>query len=155
MSVPVGTADAGAYFNTEVLENVDFAMSNVHPWFANVSADQSAGWTYEFFQSVNVQPASQLSNSPKMYIGETGWPTNSTNAGNESNGPSLAEVSTLQTFLDTFICASNTNGTAYYYFETFDEPWKTVQFGGVEGYWGMFYSNKTLKDGLVMPNCPL
>jgi exo-beta-1,3-glucanase (GH17 family) len=29
LSVPVGTADAGAYFNTEVLENVDFAVRSL------------------------------------------------------------------------------------------------------------------------------
>jgi hypothetical protein len=37
-----------------------------------VLTDQAAAWTYSFFQSENVQPAAQLSNSPKMYIGETG-----------------------------------------------------------------------------------
>ena len=50
-------------------------MSNVHPWFANVSIDQSAAWTYEFFEQQNVQPAAALTNSPKMYIAETGWPS--------------------------------------------------------------------------------
>ena len=50
-------------------------MSNVHPWFANVSIDQAAGWTYEFFQEQNVAVAQSLSNKPQMYIAETGWPS--------------------------------------------------------------------------------
>jgi exo-beta-1,3-glucanase (GH17 family) len=50
-------------------------MSNVHPWFANVSIDQAAAWTASFFQTTNVQPASLLPNSPKFFIAETGWPT--------------------------------------------------------------------------------
>lgn len=50
-------------------------MSNVHPWFANVSIDQAAGWTANFFETTNVQPAAQLSNAPKFFIAETGWPT--------------------------------------------------------------------------------
>lgn len=45
-----------------------------------------------------------------------------------------------QTFLDTFVCQANTNGTEYYFFEAFDEVWKLEEFGGVEGYWGLFYS---------------
>lgn len=92
-------------------------MSNVHPWFANVSIDQAAGWTWEFFQEQNVQVAQGLSNKPQMFIAETGWPSNSSDAGNESNGPSTASSANLQTFLDTFVCASNTNGTGYFYFE--------------------------------------
>ena len=50
-------------------------MSNVHPWFANVSIDIAAGWTNEFFQENNVIVAASLPNNPKMYIAETGWPT--------------------------------------------------------------------------------
>ena len=50
-------------------------MSNVHPWFANVSVETAAGWTAEFFDTWNVEPAAKLSNTPKMYIAETGWPT--------------------------------------------------------------------------------
>ena len=50
-------------------------MANDHPWFANVSIDQAAGWTYEFFEEQNVQPAALLPNKPTMYIAETGWPS--------------------------------------------------------------------------------
>lgn len=34
-----------------------------------------------------------------------------------SNGPSTASSANLQTFLDTFVCQANTNGTGYFYFE--------------------------------------
>lgn len=88
----VGTSDAGSYFNTHVLQAVDYGvrpsttvaddilsrfpqMANVHPWFANVSADDSASWTANFFQEVDVYQAGQLPNNATMYIAETGWPT--------------------------------------------------------------------------------
>ncbi|KAI1796969.1 glycoside hydrolase superfamily [Ganoderma leucocontextum] len=151
-TLPIGTADAGAYFNTEVLEAVDYGMSNIHAWFANVSIDQSAGWVNEFFQETNVQPAAALTNHPTMYIAETGWPTASKDAGNESNGPSIASEPNLQIFLNTFVCQANNNGTGYFFFEYFDETWKDTQFGGVEGHWGLFYSNRTLKD-ITIPSC--
>ncbi|EMD33983.1 glycoside hydrolase family 17 protein [Gelatoporia subvermispora B] len=154
VSLQVGTSDAGSYFNNEVLENVDYGMANVHPWFANVSIDQAADWTYNFFQTQDVAVANALPNAPKMYIAETGWPTNSSDAGNESNGPSTASEPNLQTFLDTFVCQANQNGTDYFFFEFFDETWKLIQFGGVEGYWGLFYANKTLKD-ITIPNCEI
>ncbi|KAI0696290.1 glycoside hydrolase [Cerioporus squamosus] len=151
-TIPVGTADAGSFFNTELLQNVDFGMSNIHAWFANVSIDQSAGWVNDFFQENNVALANSLSNQPKMYIAETGWPTASKDVGNESNGPSTASEPNLQIFLDTFVCQANKNGTGYFFFEYFDETWKDAQFGGVEGHWGLFYSNRTLKD-ITIPTC--
>ena len=74
-TLPIGTADAGSYFNNEVLAAVDYGMSNIHAWFANVSIDQSAAWVNEFFQETNVAAAKALSNNPTMYIAETGWPS--------------------------------------------------------------------------------
>jgi exo-beta-1,3-glucanase (GH17 family) len=152
VSLPVGNADAGSYFNNLILEDVSFGMSNVHPWFANVSVDQAAGWTWDFFETQNVQPASELPNKPTMSIAETGWPSNATDPGSGSNGPSTASEPNLQTFLNDFVCQANANGTEYYFFEVFDEEWKLQQFGGVEGYWGLFYFNKTLKD-ITIPDC--
>ncbi|TBU42763.1 glycoside hydrolase [Dichomitus squalens] len=152
-TLPIGTADAGSFFNSEVLAAVDYGMSNIHAWFANVSIDQAAGWVDEFFQENNVALAQTLANSPKMYIAETGWPTASKDVGNESNGPSVASEPNLQqTFLDTFVCQANNNGTGYFFFEYFDETWKDQEFGGVEGHWGLFYSNRTLKD-ITIPSC--
>lgn len=112
-TIPIGTADAGAFFNNEVLAAVDYGMSNVHPWFANVSIDDAAGWTNQFFQENNIAAAQALPNKPQMYIAETGWPTvcfmrviyfqpltlfvqKSSDAGNANNGPSLASVENLQ-----------------------------------------------------------
>ena len=91
-TITIGTADAGSFFNNEVLEQVDYGvrtrrrvdvsysnpflqMSNVHPWFANVSITDAAAWTYEFFQDNNVVVAQNLTNKPQMYIAETGWPS--------------------------------------------------------------------------------
>ncbi|KAK2466072.1 hypothetical protein APHAL10511_001714 [Amanita phalloides] len=152
VSLPIGTADAGSFFNTEVLSSVNYGMSNVHAWFANQSVNNAASWVFNFFETTNVQPAAALSNNPKMYIAETGWPTDSTNAGNENNGASNASVATLQTFLDTFVCQANQQNVPYFYFEFFDEEWKNVTFGGVEGYWGLFTTNRTLK-AVTIPDC--
>jgi len=151
-TIPVGTADAGAYFNTLVLGAVDYGMANVHPWFANVTIDDAAGWTASFFETTDVQAADALTNKPTMYIAETGWPTKSSDAGNANNGPSLASEANLQTFMDTFVCQANANGTGYFFFEFFDEQWKDAEFGGVEGWWGLFNANRTLKN-INIPSC--
>jgi len=151
-TIQVGTSDAGSYFNKLVLQAVDYGMANVHPWFGNVSIQDAASWTWEFFQEQNVQPASLLSNKPTMYIAETGWPSSSLDAGNESNGASTASITNLQYFLDHFVCQANTNQTGYFYFEFQDQLWQAKQFGGVEGSWGLFTDNKTLK-AVNIPTC--
>lgn len=149
----IGNSDAGSFFSKEVLEDVDYGMSNVHAWFANTTAEEAAPWVFKFFDETNVQPASQLPNKPKMYIAETGWPTKSSDAGNANNGGSDASVASLQIFLDNFVCQANQNGIGYFFFEFCDEKWKDDMYGGVEGWWGLFNGDRTLKD-LQIPDCP-
>jgi len=151
--IPVGNSDAGSYFSTKVLESVEYGLSNVHAWFANTTAEAAAGWVNTFFSETNVQPAALLPNKPKMYIAETGWPTDSKDEGNLTNGVAKASVENLQIFLDTFVCQANTNGVPYFFFEYFDEVWKDIKYGGVEGHWGLFTEERTLKTGLKIPNC--
>ncbi|KAF7290974.1 Glycoside hydrolase family 17 protein [Mycena chlorophos] len=152
--IPVGTSDAGSYFNTKVLQAVDFGLSNVHPYFAAQAIDAAASWTLDFFNTTNVQAADALSNKPTMYIAETGWPTKSSSAAAASDGPSIASVENLQIFLNTFVCAANQQSVGYFFFEYFDEGWKVkdVQFGGVEGWWGLFNADRTLKN-ITIPDC--
>jgi len=154
MSIPVGNSDAGSYFNTKVLQAVDYGMANVHPWFANVTSSAGAQWTWDFFQTTDVDVANALSNKPDMSIAEVGWPTASKDAGNANNGASPATEQDLQTFMDDFVCQSNQKGIKYFFFEFFDEKWKDDLFGGVEAHWGLFYQNKTLK-GITIPDCPI
>ncbi|KAF8897840.1 glycoside hydrolase family 17 protein [Infundibulicybe gibba] len=152
-TIPVGNSDAGSFFSTAVLSSLIMVyLSNVHAWFANTTAQAAAGWVTKFFDETNVQPAALLSNKPKMYIAETGWPTKSSDAGNANNGASDASEANLQIFLDTFVCQANQNNIPYFFFEFFDEQWKDAQFGGVEGWWGLFHANRTLK-GVTIPDC--
>ncbi|KAF9048621.1 glycoside hydrolase family 17 protein [Panaeolus papilionaceus] len=153
VNLPVGNSDAGSYFNNQVLQAVDYGLANVHPWFANQSASAAAGWTADFFQQNDVELAQSMSNKPTMYIAETGWPTKSSDAGNANNGASPASIPNLQLFLNDFVCQANTNGTRYFFFEFCDEDWKDKQFGGVEGWWGIFNQDRTLKSGITIPNC--
>ena len=89
--IPVGNCEAGGYFNTTVLQAIEYGVGwNLYSgmrdsfcvwnsqmvvaqlWFDDFSGDDLAGWTYDFFKQTNV---TSLSNHPTMYIGETGWPS--------------------------------------------------------------------------------
>ncbi|KAF8754281.1 glycosyl hydrolase 17 family [Rhizoctonia solani] len=151
-NLPVGTSDAGSYFNTPLLEAIDYGLANVHPWFAHTTINDAAGWTWDFFQQNNIAQANAVANKPTMYIAETGWPTQSSSVAAQNNGAADASVKNLQVFMDTFVCASNTNQTNYFFFEFKDEPWKDALYGGVEGWWGVFDADKKLKD-VTIPDC--
>lgn len=58
----------------------------------------------------------------KPQIAETGWPTRSMTPANATFQAAVSGIPQLQIFLDTFPCQANTNGTGYFFFETFDEP---------------------------------
>ncbi|KZW02907.1 glycoside hydrolase [Exidia glandulosa HHB12029] len=155
-TILVGNSDAGSYFSTQVLEAIDYGLSNVHPWFAHTKAQDGAAWTYSFFQDQNVGPAAATTKKPEMYIAETGWPSGSKTPDTANDGAGTggeASVANLQVYLDTFVCQANSNGTKYFYFEFKDEEWKNITFGGVEGYWGIFDKNKKLKQGIKLPTC--
>ncbi|BGP17622.1 hypothetical protein JCM10213_001273 [Rhodosporidiobolus nylandii] len=149
--IPVGTADAGSEYTATLAAGIDEYLANVHPWFGGVPIDQAAGWTWDFFETNDVSVSEAAPNKPTTYIAETGWPTQSMTPENATLGGAVAGVSELQTFLDTYPCQANKNGSYYFYFEPFDEPWKEV-YGGVEPYWGLFDSNKILKD-ITFPDC--
>ncbi|WWC71096.1 uncharacterized protein I206_105049 [Kwoniella pini CBS 10737] len=154
-TLPIGTSDAGSIMSKTLGEGIDYFMANVHPWFGSVSIDDAAEWTNTFFQEFDVTPAALASNNPAVYIAETGWPTQSMNASEANDGAASpggdASIANLQTFLDTFVCQANNNGTGYFYFEAFDEPWKR-QYGGVEPYWGLWDSDRNLKN-ITIPTC--
>ncbi|KAJ1575942.1 hypothetical protein NDA11_003703 [Ustilago hordei] len=157
--IPIGTADAGSMISTQLASGADYVMANVHPWFGGLPVDQAAGWVYSYTN--NNEPATALlaPNKPALYVAEAGWPTGANETRLETYQGATAGVSELNTFLDTFLCQSNANVTEKalqpsFVFEAFDEPWKDVLYGGVEAHWGLFDSNKKLKEGLTIPDCP-
>ncbi|KAK4698349.1 hypothetical protein P7C70_g7931, partial [Phenoliferia sp. Uapishka_3] len=150
-TLPVGTADAGSKISLAIAEGSDFFMvrrfplenqsfpdehispiqANVHPYFGGLAIDDAAAWTGSYFTETDVLICKQATNSPTCYIAETVTYEGAT-----------AGVPELQTFLDTFICQANANGTAYL----------KDQFGTVEPYWGLGDSNKVWKN-ITFPSC--
>jgi hypothetical protein len=54
------------------------------------------------------------------------------------------------------VCQALSNGTNYFWFEAFDEPWKhrfDTALNKWEPYWGLMDVNRNLKKGLVIPDC--
>ena len=91
----------------------------------------------------------------------SGWPTGGGNDCGDSDCTSdtqgsIAGITELNQFLEDWVCDALTNGTEYFFFEAFDEPWK-IQFNtdneAWEDHWGIMDVNRKLKDGITIPDC--
>jgi len=125
-------------------------MVHVHAWHTNIPIEEAATWSFETFNRTGVDLASTLPNKLEMFMTGVGWPTNSLVPGISTSPPS---VKNLQLFIDAFVCTANIQGTKYFFFEYMNMPWKERQLPGVEGFWGLFNSNRTLKANIALPNC--
>ncbi|GAM85363.1 hypothetical protein ANO11243_033700 [Dothideomycetidae sp. 11243] len=166
IKLSVSTSDLGSSWNQQLAAASDHVMGNIHPFFAGVPADGAAAWTWVYWQGNDVaiapESASSTGSVPRNIISETGWPsaggndcgTNDTCS--SSTVGSVAGISEMNTFMDQWVCQANANGTMYFWFEAFDEPWKVIFDTPGEEWedkWGLLTADRKLKDGLVIPNC--
>ncbi|KAF2279619.1 glycoside hydrolase [Westerdykella ornata] len=159
-NLPVATSDLGDNWTADMATKVDAVMSNVHPFFAGVTAEEAAGWTWTFWQTHDVILTKNDPNI-KQIVAEVGWPSG---GGNNCGGSpctsktqgSVASVENLNTFMESWVCPSLKNGTEYFWFSAFDEPWK-VKFNEDgkewEDKWGLMDVNRKLKPGVKVPDC--
>ncbi|ERS99025.1 hypothetical protein HMPREF1624_04220 [Sporothrix schenckii ATCC 58251] len=160
ISLPVATSDLGTVWDAELSQASDYVMANIHPFFGGVNANDAAAWTWNFWETNN--GAFFKSDKSKNIISETGWPSEGgTDCGSGSTltvcpDAAVAGISQINTFLSTWVCDALTNGTEYFWFEAFDEPWKIQYDSGDqnwEDHWGIMDVNRNLKPGIVIPDC--
>lgn len=160
--LPVATSDLGDNWDGDLVQVVDYVMSNIHPFFAGVSAEEAASWTYEFWQQHD-QPLTASLPNVKQIISETGWPSDGGTdcggtTGDCASGQSgaTASVDNMNTYMNAWVCQALDNGTDYFWFEAFDEPWK-VQYNTPgkewEDKWGLMDAARNLKSGVKIPDC--
>lgn len=159
MSLPVATSDLGDDWTSELAQMSDYIMSNIHPFFAGVNAKDAASWTYSFWSNQN--GGFWKSDISKNIIAETGWPSQGgTDCGTteitDCPNASVAGIDEMNTFMEGWVCQALANGTNYFWFESFDEPWK-IQFNSGnqnwEDHWGLMDVNRNLKSGVKIPDC--
>ncbi|KAI9664283.1 MAG: hypothetical protein M1829_005838 [Trizodia sp. TS-e1964] len=161
INIPVATSDLGDNWTAQLASDVDILMANIHPFFTGYTVDVAAGWTWEFFTNHDVNLATAAPNKPRSIISEVGWPSEGGNSCGAYNctsptAGSVAGIDQMNIFMDKFICQSMANGTDFFWFEAFDEPWKIrYDQGGQnwEDHWGLMDVNRNLKPGLKIPDC--
>ncbi|KAF2677388.1 glycoside hydrolase family 17 protein [Lentithecium fluviatile CBS 122367] len=160
IDLPVATSDLGDNWTADMATKVDVVMSNVHPFFAGVQADVATSWTWTFWQTHDVYLTASNASIGQV-IAEVGWPTAGGNNCGESDCTSdtqgsVAGIDELNTFMEDWVCPSLKNGTEYFWFSAFDEPWK-IRYNEKgkewEDKWGLMDVNRNLKKGVSIPDC--
>ncbi|OIW30492.1 glycoside hydrolase [Coniochaeta ligniaria NRRL 30616] len=159
MSLPVATSDLGDKWTAELAQASDYVMANIHPFFGGINAKDAASWTYSFWTNNN-GPFFK-SDVSKNVISETGWPSQGgtdcgTTAITDCPDASVAGIDQMNQFMEDWVCSALTNGTEYFWFEAFDEPWKISFNSGSqnwEDHWGLMDVDRNLKDGVKIPDC--
>ncbi|KAK3311076.1 glycoside hydrolase family 17 protein [Chaetomium strumarium] len=159
MKLPVATSDLGDNWTSNLAAQSDAIMANIHPFFAGTKATQAADWTMYFWGN-KTQDFLKKDNAMNI-IAETGWPSQGgTACGNEweTDCPdkAVAGIDELNTFMEDWVCRSLDDGTEYFWFEAFDEPWK-IRFNTAgkewEDHWGLLTVDRKLKKGVKIPDC--
>jgi exo-beta-1,3-glucanase (GH17 family) len=160
LDLPVATSDLGDNWDATLVQAADVVMSNVHPFFGGIPIDQAAAWTWQFWQDHDV--ALTKGTNKKQVISEVGWPSGGGNdCGSGANCPndtagSVAGIDEMNKFMEDWVCQALENGTDYFWFEAFDEPWK-IQYNTAnenwEDKWGLMDAARNLKPGLKIPDC--
>ncbi|KAF2758987.1 glycoside hydrolase [Pseudovirgaria hyperparasitica] len=162
INLPLAAADLGDNWTAELAADVDIVMSNIHPFFAGVTAEAASGWTWSFWNEKDL-PLTAGNSSKKQIVSEVGWPSaggnscGSATCTSETQG-SIAGIDEMNTFMENYVCQSLANGTEFFWFEAFDEPWK-IQFNEPdkgrewEDKWGLMDVNRNLKKGVRIPDC--
>lgn len=160
IKLPVASSDLGDDWTADLGAESDYIMANIHPFFAGTSAEDAASWTYDFWTGKDKQ--FWKTDSSKNIISETGWPSaGGKNCGESpvctsSTPGSVASIDGMNTFMENWVCQALANGTNYFWFEAFDEPWK-IRFNegdkNWEDKWGLMDQNRKLKSGVKIPDC--
>lgn len=160
ISLPVATSDLGDKLTPELARVSDDIMGNIHPFFAGVKAQDAANWTLSFW--TNKASSFMKADKSKNIIAEIGWPTQGgTSCGDAKitscpDKGSVAGINEANTLLQDWVCPALNDGTNYFWFSAFDEPWKS-SFNEPgkdwEDQWGLMDVNRNLKKGIKIPDC--
>ncbi|HLB32111.1 MAG TPA: glycosyl hydrolase family 17 protein [Patescibacteria group bacterium] len=115
----------------------DEVWANIYPFWEGVAIEQSIGRLESGYDQIKA-----VAGGKRVIIAETGWPS----AGSAHQAAVPNPQNEAKYFTD-FVSWANTRNVDFYYFEMFDELWKTEP-GWVGSHWGLWDSNMRLK-----PDC--
>jgi exo-beta-1,3-glucanase (GH17 family) len=133
MSIAVDTADSYPEWvsaSKALYDAVDEVNWHSHPWWEQIPIDEAASHFALTHDDVTAQMKVYGITKPER-CSETGWPWDI------NNGPAVGSEPNQGQYLHDLNAYSASVGLDYWFFEGFDENWKTAE-GPVGSKWGMW-----------------
>lgn len=147
--LPVGTSEQASFIDKTLLKNCDLVGVNIHPFFSGENSETATKWVFDFLK-YQIEPLNE-ENGAELVITEIGWPYKG-----GSYKASVANSTNFSSFLNEWVCEAYKKDYAWYYFEGFDEPWKTIFYedkNSWETEWGIFTKERKPKQNVKIPRC--
>jgi exo-beta-1,3-glucanase (GH17 family) len=137
--VPITLADDYGQWlcHPALAKHVDFITIHIYPFWNGISIDNAINFLDAKYKAVQKMFPGKL-----IVLGETGWPS----AG-PPQGAALPSPANQARYFQDFIAWAQKNDVPYYYFDAFDESWKTNE-SGVGTHWGLYQQSGEAKPAL-------
>lgn len=123
----------------QLAQAVDILFVHIYPYWDGIAVENAANYVLEKWNELKT-----LYPDKKIIIGETGWPSEG-----DTRGSAIPNEENQKLYLSNFISMAKCNHIDYFYFEIFDEKWKSKLEGKAGSHWGIYYSDGSLKPHLV------
>ena len=174
--IPVATAETDSFvFNWSsdgtptikpeyrpILDEIDVFFVHIYPFWANQPVEGAAGYTVNRYLAIMSLLDETYGGEKHVILGEAGWPAI---GGPDNAGYSGQEGNTSQTtlvfhpeaqrqYMIELLALAQDKQVDLFYFDAFDELWKTEGVDGAGSSWGYNYADRTVKfnfSGLLLP----
>jgi exo-beta-1,3-glucanase (GH17 family) len=137
-NVPVATADTyiDLLENPLVMAECDVVLANYYPYWEGVNVDDAVAWLHARHRRLLAAAGGK-----EVLVSETGWPSAGTTIAD-----AVTSLENAASYFQNFVSWARAEGVDYFYFEAFDEDWKSAYEGPQGAHWGLW-----TKDGLLKP----
>lgn len=140
-NLPIATAETWQDWldHPQLVDAVDIMFVHIYPYWDHIAVEEGADYILEKWNELKTKYPDKT-----MVIGETGWPSKG-----ESRGNAIPGEANQKKYLTDFVAMAEGNSIDYFYFEIFDEKWKSKFEGEAGSNWGIYLSNGSLKQHLI------
>lgn len=138
-TIPVTTADvySSLIAHPELATATDLIFANIYPFWEGYPITGSVAVLDQAYnQLINAFP------SQTVMISETGWP------GCGEFGQAVGSIENEAQYFSQVISWARTKNVTVFYFDAFDETWKTAKEGPQGACWGLWDKNGQIKGGI-------
>lgn len=145
-SVSVTTGESWYQWLTrpDLVQATDYVFAHFYPYWEEpnpIPVENAVPFIKEKYNLLKQQYPGK-----RIVIGETGWASSGA-----AKGPAVPSLENQARFTNEFLEWARKEKVDFYFFETFDETWKTKYEGEIGRHWGLYYSNRTPKHpGLTL-----